>query len=59
MGEEAEGIEAVWLRRAGMRSDLTVAVGTALFAVHKFPLYARTCVCLHIQLLDSSHLIHL
>ncbi|GJP52306.1 hypothetical protein CLOM_g11432 [Closterium sp. NIES-68] len=40
-------LEAVWLRRAGMRSDLTVTipgvtVSGVSFNVHKYPLYART-----------------
>ncbi|CAI5960429.1 unnamed protein product [Closterium sp. NIES-65] len=47
-----EELEAVWLRRAGMRSDLSVTIpgmtapGVTVpgfsFNVHKYPLYART-----------------
>ncbi|CAI7781896.1 unnamed protein product [Closterium sp. NIES-53] len=47
-----EELEAVWLRRAGMRSDLSVTipgvtasgvtVSGVSFNVHKYPLYART-----------------
>ncbi|CAI5530374.1 unnamed protein product [Closterium sp. Naga37s-1] len=60
-----EELEAVWLRRAGMRSDLSVTipgvtapgvtVSGVSFNVHKYPLYARTSPASVMEWISRSH----